>query len=168
MNGVYDADIITANYVQFWFHRFCSGIFDVKDAPRTRRPIVENADKISEIIEVHRHVSSRSTVQVLKIVHKTVLNHLRKVGFKKKLDRGEAGTKPGLRAKRGLYCVFGGPRSLLPLRPTLNSDLYCQQLDRWKLAMDQNWPTEEVLKFHPDNARLHTSVVSHQKLWELD
>ncbi|GFT27467.1 hypothetical protein TNCV_1275651 [Trichonephila clavipes] len=47
------------NYVQFWFNRFRSGIFDVKDAPRTVRPIVENVDKISEIFEVDRHVRTR-------------------------------------------------------------------------------------------------------------
>ncbi|GFV72864.1 histone-lysine N-methyltransferase SETMAR [Trichonephila clavipes] len=34
VNGVYGADTVTANYVQFWFRRFRSGIFDVKVAPR--------------------------------------------------------------------------------------------------------------------------------------
>ncbi|GFV39876.1 histone-lysine N-methyltransferase SETMAR [Trichonephila clavipes] len=76
-NGVYGADI--------WFRRFRSGISDVKDAPRKSRPIVENVDKITEIIKVDRHVSSRSISQELKIDHKTVLSHLRKVGFKRKL-----------------------------------------------------------------------------------
>ncbi|GFV39054.1 hypothetical protein TNCV_2007981 [Trichonephila clavipes] len=28
---------------------------------------------------------------------------------------------------------------------TLNSDLYCQQLDRLKLVIDQKWPTDEGL-----------------------
>ncbi|GFW37999.1 histone-lysine N-methyltransferase SETMAR [Trichonephila clavipes] len=86
VNGVYSADTVTTNYVQFWFRRFRSGIFDVKDAPRTCWPVVENVDKISEIIEVDRHVSSRSLFQELKIDHKTVLNHLCKIGNKKKLD----------------------------------------------------------------------------------
>ncbi|GFX89070.1 histone-lysine N-methyltransferase SETMAR [Trichonephila clavipes] len=86
VHGVYGADIVTANYVQFCFRRFRSGIFDVKDAPRTGRPIVENIDKITDIIKVDLHVSSRSIVQELKIDHKTVLNHLRKVELKKKLD----------------------------------------------------------------------------------
>ncbi|GFU21395.1 histone-lysine N-methyltransferase SETMAR [Trichonephila clavipes] len=86
VHGVYGVHTATANYVQFWFRRFRSGIFDVKVAPRTGRPVVENVDKITEIIEVDRHVSSRSIAQELKISHKTVLNHLRKVGFKKKLD----------------------------------------------------------------------------------
>ncbi|GFV33167.1 histone-lysine N-methyltransferase SETMAR [Trichonephila clavipes] len=84
-NGVYEADIVAANYEQFWFRRIRSGIFDVKDAPRTGLPVVENVDKITEIIEADWNVSSRSIDQELKIDHKTVLNRLHKVGFKKKL-----------------------------------------------------------------------------------
>ncbi|GFT60296.1 transposable element Tc3 transposase [Trichonephila clavipes] len=84
-NGVYDADTVTANYVQFLFGQFRSGIFDVKYAPHTGTPVVENVHKITEIIEIGWHVSSRSISQELKIDNKTVLSHLRKVGFKKKL-----------------------------------------------------------------------------------
>ncbi|GFW26462.1 uncharacterized protein TNCV_1163991 [Trichonephila clavipes] len=40
-------------------------LFDVKDAPRTGKPFVENVDKITEIIEVDRHVSNRSIAQEL-------------------------------------------------------------------------------------------------------
>ncbi|GFV85769.1 histone-lysine N-methyltransferase SETMAR [Trichonephila clavipes] len=76
VNGVYGADRVTAYYVKFWFRRFRSGIFDVKDAPRTDRPVVENVDKITEITVVDQHVSSRSITQELKIDHKTILNHL--------------------------------------------------------------------------------------------
>ncbi|GFY25306.1 histone-lysine N-methyltransferase SETMAR [Trichonephila clavipes] len=68
---------VTTNYVQVWFRRFRSAIFDDKNAPRTGRPVVENVDKITEITEVDRHVSSRSITQELKIDQKTVLNHLR-------------------------------------------------------------------------------------------
>ncbi|GFS58345.1 histone-lysine N-methyltransferase SETMAR [Trichonephila clavipes] len=60
-------------------------IFDVKDAPRTGRRVAENVDKITRIIETDRHVNNPSIAQELKIAHKTVLSHLRKVGFKKKL-----------------------------------------------------------------------------------
>ncbi|GFX17395.1 histone-lysine N-methyltransferase SETMAR [Trichonephila clavipes] len=79
VNGVYGADTETANYVQFWFRRFHSSIFDVK------APVIENADKIKEIIEVDWHVSSCCITQKLKIDDKIVLSHLRKAGFKKKL-----------------------------------------------------------------------------------
>ncbi|GFU43858.1 histone-lysine N-methyltransferase SETMAR [Trichonephila clavipes] len=86
VNDVYGADTITSNYMQFWFRRFRSGIFDFKNAPHTGRPVVENFDKITEIIELDRHFSSLSIAQELKIDHKKILNHLRKVEFKKKLD----------------------------------------------------------------------------------
>ncbi|GFX66346.1 histone-lysine N-methyltransferase SETMAR [Trichonephila clavipes] len=68
---VYGVDTITANYVQFRFGQFRSVIFDVKDAPHTGRPVVENVNKITEIIEIHRHVSSRSIAQELKIDYKS-------------------------------------------------------------------------------------------------
>ncbi|GFV81042.1 histone-lysine N-methyltransferase SETMAR [Trichonephila clavipes] len=84
-NGVYGADTVTGNCMQLGVRRFRSGIFDVKDAPRTGRPVVDNANKITEIIEIDRHVSSRSITQELKIDHKTISSHLRKVRFKKKL-----------------------------------------------------------------------------------
>ncbi|GFT78356.1 histone-lysine N-methyltransferase SETMAR [Trichonephila clavipes] len=62
-NGVYSADTVIANYVQFWFRRFHLGIFDVKDTSHTGRPTFKNVDKITEIIEVDRHVSRRRTAQ---------------------------------------------------------------------------------------------------------
>ncbi|GFS67266.1 histone-lysine N-methyltransferase SETMAR [Trichonephila clavipes] len=34
VNSAYDADTVTANYVHFWFRRFRSAIFDVKEASR--------------------------------------------------------------------------------------------------------------------------------------
>ncbi|GFT41888.1 histone-lysine N-methyltransferase SETMAR [Trichonephila clavipes] len=58
-NGAYDPDTVTSDYMQFLFRQFRSGIFDVKDAPRTGRPVIENVDKITEIIQVDRDVSSR-------------------------------------------------------------------------------------------------------------
>ncbi|GFV91901.1 histone-lysine N-methyltransferase SETMAR [Trichonephila clavipes] len=60
-------------------------ISDVKDAPRTGRPVVETVDKITEINKVDRHVSSLNITQELKIDHKTILNHLRS-WIQKKLD----------------------------------------------------------------------------------
>ncbi|GFV52720.1 histone-lysine N-methyltransferase SETMAR [Trichonephila clavipes] len=86
LNDVYGSHTVTFSYMQFGFLRFRSGIFDVKDTTPTDRPVVKNVDKITEKIEVDWHVNSLSFAQELKMDHKTVLNHLRKVGFKKKLD----------------------------------------------------------------------------------
>ncbi|GFY19854.1 histone-lysine N-methyltransferase SETMAR [Trichonephila clavipes] len=232
--GVYGADTVIANYMQFWFRRFHSGIFYVKDAPRTGKPFVENVEKITEIVEIDRPVSNRSIVQELKIDLKTVLSHLRKVGFKnnlhvcvpnqlapkKMMDRisicetlakwkemdqflkrmvtgdekwvtyynivqkrsqrkgseaAQTVAKPGLSTRKVLLRIWGDWKGiiyykLLPHGQTLNSDLYCQQLDRLKLAIDQKCPelvSRRGVVIHLDNARPHTYIVTLQNLWEL-
>ena len=48
---------------QRWFQRFRSGAEVIDDAPWSWRPIVENCDKIAELIEGDRHSSSRSIGQ---------------------------------------------------------------------------------------------------------
>lgn len=70
VNSVYGSDTVTANQAQFWFRRFYSGNFDVKDAPRSGRPIVENVDKIMQMSESDRHISTVSIAQELNIAQK--------------------------------------------------------------------------------------------------
>ncbi|GFV08171.1 hypothetical protein TNCV_4787161 [Trichonephila clavipes] len=48
----FGADTVAANYVLLWFRRFSSGIFDVKDEPRTGRSVVENVDKITKQLKL--------------------------------------------------------------------------------------------------------------------
>ena len=79
-------DTVTIRTAQRWFDRFRSSVVDVEDTPRTGRPIVVETDKIVEIIQVDRHVSSRSIGQELGMDHKIVWNHLQKIGLQKKLD----------------------------------------------------------------------------------
>ena len=59
---------------------------------------------------------------------------------------------------------------MLPYGQTLNSDLYCQQLDCLKEAIAQKRPAlanRRGIVFHQGNARSHTSIVTRQKLREL-
>ncbi|GFX94169.1 histone-lysine N-methyltransferase SETMAR [Trichonephila clavipes] len=193
--------------LQFFFDkgRLKPGVLDVKDALCTVRPVVENVDKITEMIEVDRHVSSRNIAQELKTDHRTVLNHLRKAGFKKKLDVWvphqltpknmmdrisfcEALVKQneidpflkrmeteGLTARKVPLCIWSDWKDIIyyelhPYGQTLNSDLYCQQIYRLKLAIVQKrsgYANRRGVVFHQDNARQHTSAVTRQKLWEL-
>ncbi|XP_032684750.1 histone-lysine N-methyltransferase SETMAR-like, partial [Odontomachus brunneus] len=60
--------------------------FDVKDESCSGRPITEKSDKIMEKVKRDKHVSSVEIARKLGIDHKTVLNHLHKAGYKKKLD----------------------------------------------------------------------------------
>ena len=86
MCGVYGDECLSERQCQNWFARFRSGNFDVKDEPRPGRPIVEKVDEILQKVEVDRHISSRHMATELNIDHKTVLNHLHKTGYQKKLD----------------------------------------------------------------------------------
>ena len=58
----------------------------MKDEPRFVWPIAGKNDEILEKIEQDRHISSHDIAYELNIHHQTVLNHLQKVGFRKKLD----------------------------------------------------------------------------------
>lgn len=93
--------------------------------------------------------------------------------------RGEAAQtipKPGLTAKKVLLSVWWDYKGIIYyelLQPgqTLNSDLYCQQLNRLKRAIDQKRPelaNRKGIVFHHDNARPHTSLATRQKLKEFD
>ena len=55
---------------------FRSGNFDVQNAQRSARPIVERVDKIMEKIELDRHMSCHDIAKELNINHQTVCNHL--------------------------------------------------------------------------------------------
>ena len=81
MCDVYGDDCLSERQCQNWFACFRSGNFHVKDESRPGRPIVEKVDEILKKIEVDRHISTE-----LNIDHKTVLNHLHKNGYQKKLD----------------------------------------------------------------------------------
>ncbi|GFV34974.1 histone-lysine N-methyltransferase SETMAR [Trichonephila clavipes] len=97
VNGVYSAHTVTANYVQFWCHRFRSGIFDVKVVPRTGRPIIENVDKITEITEVDQASDGdRATYD----------NIVLKRSWSKSGEAAQTVAKPGLMAREVLLCIW--------------------------------------------------------------
>ncbi|GFV91139.1 mariner Mos1 transposase [Trichonephila clavipes] len=83
--------------------------------------------------------------------------------------------KPEITTRKVLLCIWWDWKGiiyyeLLPYGQTLNSDLYCQQLNRLKLAIAQKQPesaNRRDVVFHQDNARPHTSVVTRQELWDL-
>ena len=231
---VYGHDAVSIRVAQSWFKRFQSGNFDVKDAPRSGRPITEKVDEIMEIIEQDRHISSYEIGKQLNIDHKTVLNHLQKAGYKKKLDvwvphdltvknlmdrfsicesllkrndiepflkrlitgdekwitydnnvrkrswtkRNEAPqtvAKPKLTPRKVMLSVWWDWKGivhyeLLPSGQTIDSNLYCQQLERLRQAIEKTRPeliNRKGVVFHRDNARPHVSIATRQKLREL-
>lgn len=65
------------------FFRF--GNFYVKDDQRCRRSIVENVAKIKEMVGSDHSASTVSIAQELSFTPNTAWNHLKKVGYTKKL-----------------------------------------------------------------------------------
>jgi len=56
---------------------------------------------------------------------------------------------------------------LLPKNKTINSDVYCEQLQKLSDAIAQKCPeliNRKGVVFHHDNARPHTSLIIRQKL----
>ena len=59
---------------------------------------------------------------------------------------------------------------LLPENQTINFNKYCSQLDQLKAALDKKCPelvNRKCIIFHQDNARLHVSLMTRQKLVQL-
>jgi len=59
---------------------------------------------------------------------------------------------------------------LLPRNQTINTEVYCRQLDKLNAAIIEKRPelvNRRSVVFHQDNARPHTSLVTRQKLMEL-
>ena len=75
--AVYGRDTVSISTALRWFQRFRSGAEVIEDAPRSGRPVVENCDKIAELIERDRHSSSRSIGQKLGMSHQPVINHFK-------------------------------------------------------------------------------------------
>ena len=84
--AIYGEGTLSKSAARKWFARFRAGNFDVKDEPRFDRPITEKSDEIIIKVERDQHVSTVEITRELGIDHKTILNHLHKAGYKKKLD----------------------------------------------------------------------------------
>ncbi|XP_025163175.1 histone-lysine N-methyltransferase SETMAR-like, partial [Harpegnathos saltator] len=193
--AVYGPNTVSNATAKRWFQRFRSGNMDVEDETRSGRPIVENVDKIMEIVESNRHASTYSIAQELKINQKTrneidpflkrlvtgdekwvtYENNRRKRSWSKHSQPVQTIAKPELTVKKVLLCVWLDWEGiihyeLLPSGQSLNSDLRCQQLTRLKQAIDEKRPelaNRKGVVFHQDNARPHTSLTTRQKLREL-
>ncbi|KAF7493631.1 Histone-lysine N-methyltransferase SETMAR [Sarcoptes scabiei] len=69
-----------------WFQRFRSGGKEVKDEPRSGRPVITDYDRIVEFVESDRHASLKMIGRSLNMDRRTVLLYLHKFGLKKRCD----------------------------------------------------------------------------------
>ncbi|GFY15823.1 histone-lysine N-methyltransferase SETMAR [Trichonephila clavipes] len=105
----------------------------------------DKSENASQVAEIANDVYGANTVTA---------NYVQLIPFRKVL------LKVGLERRNHLLFASVWP----------NTKLTCQQLNRLKLAIDQKWPelaNRRGVVFLQNKARLHTSVVTRQKLWEL-
>ncbi|GFV91594.1 histone-lysine N-methyltransferase SETMAR [Trichonephila clavipes] len=80
--------------------------------------------------------------------------------------------KNAVQARKKLTDVYGeGVLTLLPDNTTINSEVYCHQLDKLNGALQQKRSkliNRKGVVFHQDNATPHTSLVTRQKLLQLE
>ncbi|GFY32719.1 mariner Mos1 transposase [Trichonephila clavipes] len=147
LTDVYGEGVLTVRQCQNWFAKFRSGNFDVEDAPRSGKPVEADKDAIKALVDANRRITTGEIGLRLNLSNSTVYDHLKGLGLSSKLD------------------VW-----LLPDNTTINSEVYCHQLDKLNDALQQK--SSELINrkgivFHQDNARPHTSLVTRQKLLQL-
>ncbi|GFV00359.1 histone-lysine N-methyltransferase SETMAR [Trichonephila clavipes] len=153
--------------------------------------------QIPEEIHVHRymllefHKGSNATVatknicdvfpSALDVHEKWVLydNPKRKRQWLSPNESPRRTTKPGLHPKKALLCVWWGIRGIVHfevLKPgeTVNSDLYCEQLDRLNQSLIENYPAiinRRGVVLQHDNVRPQCARKTPQKInglgWEV-
>ncbi|GFU01416.1 mariner Mos1 transposase [Trichonephila clavipes] len=146
LTDVYGEGVLTVRQCQNSFAKFRSGNFDVEDAPRSGRPVEADKDAIKALFDANRRITTREIGLRLNLSNSTVYDHLKGLGLFSKLD-------------------------LLPDNTTINSEVYCHQLEKLNDALQQKRSeliNRKGVVFHQDNARPHTSLVTRQKLLQLE
>ncbi|GBP88425.1 hypothetical protein EVAR_67686_1 [Eumeta japonica] len=100
------------------------------DPPLNSRSVTDKVDAILEEIEQDWNARSYVIAEGLRINYKTVLNHLKKAGYRKSLILGfHINSLKEMWDEKGIIHY-----ELLLSGKTINWDLYCQQLMRLKSA----------------------------------
>ncbi|GFY24239.1 mariner Mos1 transposase [Trichonephila clavipes] len=170
-----------------WFAKFRSGSFDVEDAPRSGRPVEADKDAIKALVDANRRITTREIGLRLNLQNSTVYDHLKGLGLSSKLDvwvphvlteriASQASRKGSVFEThhhwgRKMGCIQLQTQELLPDNTTINSEVYYHQLDKLNDALQQKRSeliNRKGVVFHQDNARPHTSLVTRQKLLQLE
>ncbi|GBP03314.1 Histone-lysine N-methyltransferase SETMAR [Eumeta japonica] len=105
----YEPNAVSVRVAQNWFKRYLSGNFDVKDEPRSGRPVTDKVDVVLEKVKQDRHISSYDIAEEPWIDHKTVLTHLKKQWV---LFPSEVSQKADARVTPQAWAALGAARAL--------------------------------------------------------
>ncbi|GFU24600.1 histone-lysine N-methyltransferase SETMAR [Trichonephila clavipes] len=140
--------VLTVRQCQNWFAKFRSGNFDVEDAPL--RNLCRRIDVCDSLLK------RRENDPFLK----RIITGDEKGHGAKKDEPAQTISKVDIHQKK-----------LLPDNTAINSEVNCHQLDKLNDALQQKRSeliNRKGVVFHQDNARPHTSLVTRQKLLQLE
>ncbi|GFU46632.1 histone-lysine N-methyltransferase SETMAR [Trichonephila clavipes] len=193
LTDVYGEGVLTVRQRQNWFAKFRSGNFDVEDAPRSGRPVEAYKDAIKALVDVNRRITTREIGLRLNFSNSTVYDHLKDLRLFSKLDVWV----PHVLTERNLcrridFCdsllkrhenypflkriITGdekghGAKKMNRLKPFAKAIFTKKKLDKLNDALQQKRSeliNRKDVVFHQDNARPHTSLVTRQKLLQLE
>ncbi|GFX08716.1 histone-lysine N-methyltransferase SETMAR [Trichonephila clavipes] len=154
LTEVYLEGVLTVRKCQNWFVKFRSGNFDVEDAPRSGRPVEADKDGIKALVDANQQITTQRNLCHRIDVCDSLLKRHENDPFLKRIITGD---------EKG--------HGLLPDNTTINSEVYCHQLDKLNDAIQQKRSeliNRKGVLFHQDNARPHTSLIICQKLLQLE
>ncbi|GFX45459.1 histone-lysine N-methyltransferase SETMAR [Trichonephila clavipes] len=171
---------------QNWFAKFRSGNFDVEDAPRSGRRVEADKDAIKALVDANRRITTqRNLCRRIDVCHSLLKRHENDPFLKriitgdekghgaKKINRLKPFPKPIFTKFTCLLCRILKESFFLAFtdNTTINSKVYCHQLDKLNDALQQKKSeliNRKGVVFHQGNARPHTSLVTRQKLLQLE
>ncbi|GFX25277.1 histone-lysine N-methyltransferase SETMAR [Trichonephila clavipes] len=192
LTDVYGEGVLTVRQCQNWFAKFRSGNFDVEDAPRSGRPVEADKDAIKALVDANRRITIREIGVRLNLSNSTVYNHLKSLGFSSKLDVcvHHVLTEKNLcrridvcdsLLKRHENDPFlkriitgdekGHEQKDEPAQTIPKADIHQKKLEKLNDALQQKRSeliNRKGVVNHQDNSRPHTSLVTRQKLLQLE
>ena len=135
INDVYGANTTNQRTTCYWFARFRSGNFELKNEPRCRPKTLVDNDELKVIVEADDTQSTAELAADFDVSVKTILVHLRQIGKVKKLDKWVNELNDRQRDVRVETCL-----ALLNRHTNegiLNRIVTCEQCPKRKLTLEK-------------------------------
>ncbi|GFS85479.1 histone-lysine N-methyltransferase SETMAR [Trichonephila clavipes] len=157
LTDVYGEDVLTVCQCQNWFVKFRSGNCDVEDAPRSGRPVEADKDTIKALVDANRRITTqRNLCRRIDVCDSLLKRHENDPFLRRILTGDEKGH---------------GAKKDEPAHTISKTDIHQKKLDKLNDALQQKRSeliNRKGVMFYQDNARPHTSLVTRQKLLQLE
>ncbi|RWR98918.1 Histone-lysine N-methyltransferase SETMAR-like protein, partial [Dinothrombium tinctorium] len=78
--AVYGEDAIAERTARDWYAKFKNGNFDLKDAPRSGRPVEFDEKRLNQLLHENSRQTTRELAEKMECSHTTIEKHLHSMG----------------------------------------------------------------------------------------